>query len=62
MLQKLSRSARKTKEKQQIEAMQRYLDHLKSDEGSPDRAENRAGQLSSRKWSVAPVMYPPFED
>lgn len=62
MLEKLSRNARKSVEKQQIEAMQHYLDYLKSDQGLP-REEQPISRTSSRNWSVSPViMYPPFED
>lgn len=64
MLEKLSRNARKTLEKQQVEAMQHYLDYLKSDTGAPAGREERTihPQQPSRKWRIAHVMYPPFED
>lgn len=64
MLEKLSRNARKTLEKQQIEAMEHYLDYLKSDTGALAVGEERPTrqQPSSRKWRIAHVMYPPFED
>lgn len=64
MLEKLSRNARKTMEKQQIEAMQHYLDYLKSDTGVLAGGEDQTTrqQSSSRKWRIAHVMYPPFED
>lgn len=64
MLEKLSRNARKTLEKQQTEAMQHYLDYLKSDTGTPSGREERTvlQQPSSRKWRIAHVVYPPFED
>lgn len=62
MLQKLSRSAQKTLEKQQNEAMQHYLDYLKSDEGPLNEEKKIPDQPSVREWRVSPVMYPPFED
>jgi hypothetical protein len=61
MLEKLTRNARKNLEKQQIEAMQHYLDYLKSDEGIPVE-ETTVSRTLSRQWPVSPVMYPPFED
>lgn len=61
MLEKLSRNARKSIEKQQIEAMQHYLDYLKSDEGIPEE-EQTVSRTSLRNWPVSPIMYAPFGD
>ena len=61
MPEKLSRNARKSIEKQQIEAMQHYLDYLRSDDGIPEE-EQTISRTSLRNWPVSPVMYPPFED
>lgn len=63
MTQKLSRNIRKTIEKQQIEAMQHYLDYLKSNGGSLNKEEKEEGiAVQSSQWRVSTVMYPPFED